>query len=334
MLNELDDIKMIRTELKDGIAVISVEFTYDTDAEEKFDEVVQQVESVRNTLPSEIVYLDVMQWSSGDIAMIQLAFVSELLPYSEMENQADRLEKELERISGVKKVEIFALPEQEIRISLDMELMAEMNISISQVEMAIRSNNANIPGGSIKLEGKNFGIKTSGAYNNLDEIRNTVVQSYMGKLIHLKQIASINYGYEDLNYYARFNRERCIFLTIHQKEEVNVIDLVKEVKPEIERFRQTLPVEMELEYVFDQSEVIQTRMQGFTRNLLQGVFLVGVIILLFLGIRSAIIVILAIPLSIIIGLSFVDMAGFGLQQITIAAYHYCSIGCRSWFAGR
>jgi len=318
-LNELDDIKMIQTELKDGIAVISVEFNYDTDAEEKFDEVVQQVNGVRNSLPDGIVYFDVMQWTSGDIAMLQLAFISQSLPYKEMEDQAKRLKRELEKIGGVKKVEIVAVPEQEIRISLDMEKMAEMNISINQVEQAIQSNNANIPGGAIKVEGKSFGIKTSGSYKNLDEIGNTVVQSYMGKLILLKQIASIDYDYKDINYYARFNRERCIFLTVHQKEDLNVIDLVDEIKPEVERYRQSLPEEMHIGYVFDQSEVIKTRINGFMKNLLQGIFLVGVIILVSLGFRSAIIVILAIPLSIIIGLSFVDMAGFGLQQITIAA---------------
>ncbi len=318
-LNELDDIKMIQTELKDGIAVISVEFSYDTDAEEKFDEVVQQVNGVRNSLPEGIVYFDVMKWSSGDIAMLQLAFISGSLPYAEMEDQAERLKRELEKVGGVKRVEIVAVPEQEIRISLDMEKMAEMNISINQVEQAIQSNNANIPGGAIKLEGKSFGIKTSGSYNNLDEIGNTVVQSYMGKLIYLKQIASIDYDYKDINYYARFNRERCIFLTVHPKEDWNVIDLSDELKPRVERYSHLIPEEMRIEYVFDQSEVIRTRINGFMKNLLQGIFLVGVIILLSLGFRSAIIVILAIPLSIIIGLSFVDMAGFGLQQITIAA---------------
>lgn len=318
-LNELDDIKMIQTELKDGIAVISVEFTYNTDAEEKFDEMVQQVSSIRSSLPDEIVYLDIMQWSSGDISMIQLAFISDSATFSGMEDQADRLKKDIERIGGVKKVDLFAIPEQEIRISLDMEKMAEINISINQVELAILSNNANIPGGSIKLESKTFGIKTSGSYKNLDEIRNTVVQSHMGRLIYLKQIASVDYDYEDNNYYARFNRERCIFLTIHQKEGLNVIDLTDEIKPVVNRFKQRLPEEIQLEYVFDQSEVIKTRISGFMTNLLQGIFLVGVIILLSLGFRSAIIVIIAIPLSIIIGLSFVDMAGFGLQQITIAA---------------
>lgn len=161
-LNELDDIKMIQTELKDGIAVISVEFSYNTDAEEKFDEVVEQVNSVRNSLPSEIVYLDVMQWTSGDIAMIQLAFISDSLPFSDMENQAERLKRDLERIGGVKKVEIIALPEQEIRISLDMEKMAEMNISITQVEQAIQSNNANIPGDQSSWKEKTLELKQVG----------------------------------------------------------------------------------------------------------------------------------------------------------------------------
>ncbi|UCG27454.1 MAG: efflux RND transporter permease subunit [Bacteroidales bacterium] len=318
-LNELEDIEQIQTDLKDGLAVISVEFSYDTDAEKKFEEVIRQVNSVKNDLPSEIIYLDVMEWSSSDLAMIQLAFIADTVSFARLEYQADQLKRRIEKTAGVKRVEILAVPAQEIRISLDIEKMAGMNISITQVAQAIQSNNANIPGGSVKLDGKSFGIKTSGSYKNLEELRNTVVHSYLGKLIHLKHIATVEYDYEDNNYYARFNGQRCIFLTIHQKEDLDVIDLAGQIKPLIANFQRYMPEEIRLEYVFDQSEVIKTRISGFMSNLIQGIALVGIIVLLSLGLRSSLIVILAIPMSILVGLSFVDMAGFGLQQISIAA---------------
>ena len=82
-------------------------------------------------------------------------------------------------------------PEQEIRISLDFEKMAQMNIGIDQVSNAIKSNNANIPGGAIKMGKKSFGIKTSGPYSSLTEIENTVISSYMGRLIYLKSMELI-----------------------------------------------------------------------------------------------------------------------------------------------
>ena len=159
-INELDDIKRINTSIIDGVASIAVEFDFSTNADKKYDDVVQKVNGIKNDLPEGILDLKMIQWTSSDVAMLQLAMISDKVTYRELENQADKLKKDIEKIRGVKKVEIIACPEQEVRISLDLEKMAQMNISIDQVANALVSSNANIPGGSIKLGEKNFSIKT------------------------------------------------------------------------------------------------------------------------------------------------------------------------------
>ena len=194
VLNELDDIKSIETNINDGLAVIHIEFYYGTDADKKFDDVVEKVNTVRNDLPDDIYEINIQQWTVTDVCMMQPALVSDSVEYKILQKKAEKLEKELKKESGVKKVEIVAYPEQEVRISLNLEKMAQMNISLDHIINAIKSNNANIPGGSIKLDDKSFSIKTSGSYNNLDEIRNTVVNSYQGRLIYLKNVATVNCG--------------------------------------------------------------------------------------------------------------------------------------------
>lgn len=318
-INELDDIKKINTTLRDGLAIISVEFIYDTDADEKFDEVVQKVNSIRNDLPDDILSLDFWQFSSSDVAMLQLAFVSDDASYNTLEKSADNLKKQIEKEAGVKKVELMAYPDEEVRVSLDMEKMAQINIGINDVIQTIQSNNVNIPGGSVNVTGKTFGVKTSGSYNNLNEIRNTVVNSYKGQLIYLKNIATVNFDYEDIKYKARFNGKRAIFMIVKQKEGFNIFDITSRLHPLIHNYKKQLPGNISLHTVFDQSQGVERRINGFMSNLLQGVAVVGVLILLALGFRSAIIVIIAIPLSVVIGLGFVDLSGLGLQQITIAA---------------
>ncbi len=317
-LNELDDIKRIETSVRDGIVITSIEFIFDTDAGEKFSEVVQQVNSIRSDLPEEIYNMDVIEWTSSDVAIIQLALVSDSAEYSRLEAHAEELKKDIEKIDGIKMVEILAFPDQEVRISLDIEKMARMNISIEHVRQSILSNNANIPGGSVKVSSREFNIKTSGAYQSLDEIRNTIVSSYQGRLIYLKNIAEVGFDYEDITYLARYNGTRCIFMTVKQKENHNIFSIKKDIEPVFESYRSLLEEDIELITVFDQSESVDNRINGFLGNLLQGIILVGLIILLSLGIRASLIVILAIPFSIIVGLGFVDMSGFGLQQISIA----------------
>lgn len=325
-INELDDVKEINTSLIDGVASIAVEFDFNTDANKKYDEVVQKVNSIKGELPEEILRLDMIKWTSSDVAMLQLALISEEVSYRELDTYAEMLKEDIEKVYGVKKVEIEACPEQEVRVSLDMGKMAQMNVSIDQVANALMSNNANIPGGTLKLADKVFGIKTSGSYSNLEQIRKTVVNSHMGKLIYLENIAEVSFNHEDINYFARFpvksdsgNRtEKAIFIVVKQKEGLNVLNIADNAKVKIEEFKKSLDRKIKLEYVFDQTIGVNDRINTFMSNLVQGIILVGLIILLLLGFRSAMVVIIAIPLSILIGLSIVDHLGWGLQQISIA----------------
>jgi multidrug efflux pump subunit AcrB len=326
-MNELDDIKQIITDVRDGIAVISVEFEFSSDADEKYDEVVQQVNSIRNTLPDEILHLETWQWSISDMSMLLLALISEDAPYVEMEDISEELRKRIEKIKNIRKVSTYALPEQEVHIHLDFEKMAMVSTTLEHITRAIQSNNMNIPGGDVSLGANNLSVKSSGSFKDLDEIRNMVVNSSMGRLIYMQDIASIGYGYETQQYKARFGAKsiprdsigggRCIFLGISQKEGLNVLETGEELDPVIEAFREELPANMRLEVVYNQPQTVRKRINGFMNNLLQGIFLVGLVIFLSLGFRSSMMVVMAIPLSLIIGLGFLDMAGFGLQQISI-----------------
>jgi len=317
-VNELEDIKQIRTTVRDGFVTVSVEFEFNTDADEKYSEVVQQVNSIRNALPDEILDLVMWQWSIADLSMMQLALVSDSLPFSGLEEIADRFTRDVEKIPYIRRVESYGLPGQQVHIRLDMEKMAMLNTSLDQVSKAIQGNNTTIPGGDVTIGYRNLNIRTSGGYKDLDEIRNTVVNSYQGRLIYLKNIAEVEYGYEDLNHITRFEGDRCIFLAISQKEGLNVLKTADEIMPVIESFKSSMPENVHMEIVFNQAEKVKKRINGFMMNLLQGILLVGIVIFLSLGFRSSLIVVLAIPLSIVIGLGFVDMAGFGLQQISIA----------------
>ncbi len=317
-INELDDIKKVSTTCWNGVVAISVEFNYGTNAKEKYDDVVSKINDIKSDLPPDIFDILTIRWSSTDVVIMQLALTSEDASYAELDKLSDDLKRKLERSFGIKKVDVHALPKQEIRISIDMEKMAQMNIPLNMVINSVNSYNANIPGGSIKLSDKYFTLKTSGSYSNIEDIKNTVVSSYMGKIVHLKEIAEVKYDYEDQQYFARFKGKRAVFLSLEQKADINIFKINKKLIPIIEDYRMELGDNISLDVVFDQSKNVQHRISNFMSNLTQGVILVGLVILFILGIKSSIIVIIAIPLSIIIGLGVVDYTGYGLQQISIA----------------
>ncbi len=153
-LNELDDIKNIKSDIDDGLAVIQVEFTYDSDPDKKYDEVLREINNMRSSLPEGIVDLYVQKFTPSDVNILQVALVSETAPYKDLEKQAEELQERLEKIKSLKNIDTWAYPEQQVRVSIDLGKMASYKIGLNKVLGAIQSENANIPGGSIEAGSK------------------------------------------------------------------------------------------------------------------------------------------------------------------------------------
>ena len=319
-LDDLDDIVEIKSLIRDGIAIITVEAEFGIDYDEKYDDVVTEVNSVKPDLPDEIYSIDISQFSPTEQTIIQqLALTSATAPYHKMEVEADKLESMLERLDGIRRVEIEALPEREVRVSLDFQKIAQQNIAVSQVLGTLAGNNANIPGGDVKGGNKTFTIKSSGGYKSLEQLQKTVVSSNHGNVVYLRDIATIDFDYEDQRWIGQYNGDRSIFITVTQEEGANILQLQKQIDPIVANFKQNLPTDMKLASVFEQAPAVKARISDFFNNLVQGILLVGVVIFVFLGWRPSLIIMLVIPISILMAIGALDFSGFALQQISIAA---------------
>jgi len=318
VLNELEDLKVIRTSIEDGLAIIETEFLYGSDPDEKYDDIVSAITAIRDDLPLGIKRLKTVKISPSDVNIIQLALNSESEPYLELKYRAEKLEQQLERVSGVKKVSVTAYPEQQVHVSMDLVRMAELNISMQQLDGALSQAGANIPGGHVNSDKRRFTVQTSGDFSSLDDIRNTVVQSASDHVIYVKDIAVISFGDDIPSYLARYNDQRGVFINVVQRKGSNIFDVTEALNQKIARFKQTLPDTFTINTVVDQSKSVSKRVNGFFNNLIQGLLLVASFTLIILGVRAALVVTIAIPLSILMGLGWLDMAGYGLQQMSIA----------------
>lgn len=318
VLNELEDIKDLKSTSKDGLAVVTIEFLSGSDPDDKYSDVVQKVNSIRSQLPENIVNLEIQKWTVSDVHILQLALISDSASYRQLEREAERLKKEMEKTAGVKRSKIWAFPEQEIRISLDLQKIAQNNISLNQVMHMIRSANQTIPGGYVDIGARRFNVQTSGSYETLSDIENTVIHSAGNNLLYLKNIAQISYAYEDKSYYARFKNKKALYVTVSQKVGTNIFGIRDALDDRLSEYIEELPEDIQLEIVFDQAQSVGYRLNGFFINLLQGLLLVGIVVLLAVGLRASVIVIMVIPISITIGIGFVDLSGYGLEQMSIA----------------
>lgn len=317
-LNEMEDLVDLESAIRDGLAIVGVEASFEADVDELLDEVNQKVAAARDELPAELALLEVRQVTPLDVNVLQLAMVSEAAPYGEMLDWAERLEDRLKKVEGVRTVDIEAYPEEEVRISLDMDKMARYGISLRQLSGIIQANNANIPGGDMDAGALHFSLKTSGGYKSLDELKNTVISSFQGRIIYLKDIAEVSFDYEDPKYLGRYNGRRALFISATQKEGENILKVGEALQSEIADFREKLPAGLELQVAFEQAPAVKARVNDFFLNLLQGISLVGLIIFMFFGFRNSLIIMTVIPTSIVMAIWWLDKSEFGLQQMSIA----------------
>ncbi len=320
VIDELDDIDEIRTDITNGLAVIKVQGLYGRDYDEKYDEILAEVNNIRGELPEGLYDLEVSQYKPEDRVVVhQFALVSESADYPELYDLAEAFQDRLEVIPFVKEVEIEASPQEEVRVSLDFQKMSRLGVSLSQVINTLAGNNINIPGGDVESGMLSFNIKSSGSFENLEEIRNTAIQSNGEFIVYLRDFATVEQSYEDLRWKARFNGKKSIFVLVTQKRGSNILQLSEKLRATGEEMVKELPRGIDLETAFEQAPAVKARIQDFIVNLVQGIALVGLIILFFLGWRPSLIIMTVIPLSILIALGVLGIIGYALQQISIAA---------------
>ncbi len=319
-VNELENIKQIKSTAEEGLAVIHVEFYTGSDPDEKYRQVTEKVNALKGDLPQGLSKILLTKWTITNVCILQLALVSPTMPYNQLVDWAEDLKDRLKRIQQIKSVDILAYPKEEIKVELDLAKLAQHHISVGQVLRALQTANMNIPAGALQAGTFTFPVKGNGYFQSLQDVRQTIVHSANGKILYLKDLARITSGYENVEYLARFDGQRAIFLTVTQKKGTNLYQLRQKVETELQQFTQQLPPDVHLGLAFDQSQSVKKRLNNFWLNLLQGLVLVGLVIFWALNYRAAIIVMTVIPISLLAATGFIDLSGFGLQQMTISGF--------------
>jgi len=316
--NELDDVKSIETSVNDSLSVVSVEFEAFVDVEKKYDEVVREVNALRPDLPPE-TRVEVRKINPGLVNIVQLALVSADATYRELEDYARELKDSLKGASGVRTAETWAYPTRELRVEISLSRLSALKLSPSAVINALQSENANIPGGSIDAAGRNFSLKTSGAYASLDEVRSTVIGGSGGQIVRVSDVATVRWEQAQESYTGRFNGERAVFVTASQKDGRNIFKTREAIEQRLRAFEKTLPARITLKRGFEQADNVASRLDRLGFDFVLAIALV-LVTLLPLGLRAAGVVAIAIPLSLAMGLSVLYFLGYSLNQLSIAGF--------------
>ena len=318
-INELDDIKRMDSRSLDGVGVIQIEFHWDQDPEEKYDEVVREVNRIRSALPPDITSLEVRKAGSGLVNIVQMALISPDASYRELKEIGESLRDDVETVPGVRSSHIWAFPEPEVRIAVDLERMARAGVALGQIESAVKGENATIPGGAVDVGLRKFNLKTSGSYESLDEVAQTIVASRNGRVVRLRDVADVAWGAAEELHLGRFNGKRAIWITASAKDRVDVFAVRNGIYARLDAFEARLPPNILLERGFDQTRNVSHRLTRLGLDFAIAISLVA-LTLIPLGLRAGLVVMISIPLSLAIGLAALYFTGFSLNQLSIAGF--------------
>ena len=318
-LAELEDVKKLTSTAQDGLALVEIEFIYGSDPDRKYDEVIREVNAVRGSLPQDVFSIEVRQFTPGTVNIVQFALASTDASWRELRKHAEDLEELIETAPGVRRAETWAYPEPEVRVAVDLERLAAARVTLGQVIAAVQGENASIPGGAVDVGLRRYNLKTSGSYESIGEIGDTVVASAGSRVVRLRDVADVGWGAGEERYTGRFNGTRAVFVTASMKDNQNVFDVRDAIYERLPQFEQGLPPNVRLERGFDQSRNVDRRLSRLQFDFTIAIALV-ILTLLPLGLRAAGIVMISIPLSLAIGLALLYLVGFSLNQLSIAGF--------------
>jgi len=318
-LKALDDVKSIKTEIEDSLAVVQIEFAAGVEASKKHDEVLREMQSARPQLPSELARLDVKQFNAANVNIREVALLSETASVRELDTLARSLKRRLEAAPGVGEVEIVGLPKQEVRITLDLPRMVALGIAPAEIFRAVTDEGTNIPAGGLDAGARRFNVKTSGDFAQVSDIEGTIIRAVPGARVLLGDVARVELTAAESTHFARYDGKRAVLVTAAQKEGQNIFTVDQALGAELLAFEATLPRTVTLARGFGQVENVSHRLSGFGRDFVIAILLV-LLTLLPLGFRASFVVMVSIPLSLAMGVLFLKLTGFSINQLSIVGF--------------
>ncbi|RMF60255.1 MAG: efflux RND transporter permease subunit, partial [Calditrichaeota bacterium] len=320
-IQEMPEIDNITSQSKPGVSVIYVNI------KERYkhmrpiwDSLRRKVQAARPELPSNVIGPFVND-EFGDVFGTLIAITGEGFTYAELKEIADDVRNELLLLEDVAKVQIAGAQEERVFVEFNNARLAELGISPGQLQRILEARNIIFPGGEVFTDDEQIVLEPSGNFESVDELKKTVIKlPGTNDLVVLENIAQVRRGYVDPPHTkATFNGQPALILGISLREGGNITRLGEEVAAKIQRFKQVYPIGVNFDIVYFQPFYVNKRVDDFVSNLVQAVVIVLAVMLLFLGVRTGLVVAALIPMAMVMALMIMGLLDIGLDQMSLAS---------------
>lgn len=330
-LNGVEDMIYMSSQSQNGQYQLTLYFEIGSDPDMAVVNVQNQLQLVTPRLPEEVKrYGLTVRKSTGGPGILMISVNSPTNTYDSLyiANYASiYIKDELARIKGVGKVAVFGSTDYSMRIWLDADKMANLGVSVSEVNAAIQAQNTQVPAGDLGVEPmKNkqmikLTMRTKGRLQNPEEFENIIIRSKPdGSQIKLKDIARVELGAESYSFFSRIGGRDSAIISITQLPEANAIDLSNKIRKKMEELSKGFPQGIEYKIQRDETLFVRESIKEVINAIALAIALVGVVTYMFLGTaRAAFIPFCAIPVSLIGVFIFMSIFGFSINLLILFA---------------
>jgi hydrophobe/amphiphile efflux-1 (HAE1) family protein len=313
-----EGIKNIDSKSENGSSTINVEFNTDIDLDNAANDIRERVARVVGRLPSEADAPQILKQSAGFTTTMWLSVTSATWNDLELGDYVERyLVDQFSSVKDVGTIRTGGLRDLSVRVWIDPIKLAANNLTIQEVEGALRKENVSLPAGTLEANNIDLTLNLDKSYNNLDKLKLLPIKKNQNNVVRLSDIANVEFGPVTEKNLFKAQRKGALDLTtvgigIYAKSGASTVELSKEIKKKIKKVKKTLPGDLNIEVAFNRATYVGTAIEEVYKTLIIAFILVVIIIYLFLGNLKAVIVpAVALPVSLIA--SFLGIYLFGLS---------------------
>ena len=320
-IQEIPAIEYVTSRSRTGVSVVVVRVRDEfMDMRPIWDTLRRKVGAVAPELPDGVIGPRVDDEFDGIFGII-VTVTGEGYSYAEVEDVADAVRNHMLRMDDVAQVDVLGAQAERIFVDYEPARLAELGLSPLQFRALLESVNAVVPGGEIHTDVERIALDPSGDFESLDNLRSTVV-TLPGRsdLVALQDLASISRGYQDPPADRIYSSGMpALALAIMMRDGGDIIALGDRVRSELVGLQADYPIGIEFDIVWFQPQEVDTQVSTFIDNLLLAVGIVVGVLLLFMGLRSGLVVASLVPVAIVVALFVMSVFGIGIDQVSLAA---------------
>jgi len=321
-MSNLEGVDYIQSKSLPNASLIIVNLKYGTDVDFAMQDAQRQIDNIRNDLPDEILSPTMSKVSPSDLPIMSISSTSNLPATEFYQKMVDDILPQIKQLKGVAEIDILGGEQREIQVKVDPDKLKLYKVSLSQVTEAIIRAGKDIPAGKIRTNKAENSVRLLGKFHVTKDIKDVqVAMPKPGSPIYVKDVATVIDGIKDIESLSRFNGEEGLGLVLKKQGDANAVDVSKLVRAKLKEIEQKNKKDgIKFIIADDSTDNTIAAVNSVVDDLILAVLLVSVVMLLFLrSFRNAIIVLVAIPTSLVTAFAVMWILGYTLNLMTLLA---------------